>query len=153
MGCALATMPLYNEAIMNTFKITTISFIMASVIVTIDQICIHFFIEEECKHLLEHIITVIALSSMVAIVAFFLSNWALKVEQKKRDNELKETRIASTINIIHKIQDTLGNFQQSLLIIDLDLEENGIISISTREAINARIKEVYNIIAELAEVK
>ncbi len=122
---------------MRRIKFFIITFIVTAAIISIDQASVHLLMEGQCKYFSIHLFTVIFLSFIASMISLLFLNRYEKFEKRKMDLELRETKINQSIDAISKCQDVFGNFMNGLLLIELEVQEQGSISKLTIENLRA----------------
>ena len=136
---------------MRRIKFFIITFIVTAAIISIDQASVHLLMEGQCKYFSIHLFTVIFLSFIASMISLLFLNRYEKFEKRKMDLELRETKINQSIDAISKCQDVFGNFMNGLLLIELEVQEQGSISKLTIENLRAQMDDVSQNLSILAE--
>ena len=136
---------------MKRIKFLTFTFIITAAIISMDEGIVHMLLEQEGKHFTAHLFSIIFLSLIASLISLVLLKRYEKYEKRKKDLELRETKINQSIDAISKCQDVFGNFMNGLLLIELEVQERGSISRSTLDSLRLQMDDVSQNLSTLAE--
>lgn len=126
-------------------------FFITGLLITIDQLTVHFLMEQKCYHFPEHFFTVLFLSIVAAFISLLFFNRYERYQKRKKEFEIKETKVNQSIEAISRCQDVIGNFMNGLVLIELEVQEKGSVSESTIETLRTQMDSVSKSISALAE--
>lgn len=136
---------------MQRVKFFLVVFVITSLIISVDQLSVHFLMEQKCYHFPEHFFTVIFLSLLAAFISLLFFNKYERYQKQKKEFELRETKVKQSVEAISKCQDVIGNFMNGLLLIELEVQEKGSVSEATIESLRMQMDSVNKSISGLAE--
>lgn len=100
-----------------------------------------------------HVITIVFTSLIATIVSLLMVNRTEKIENKKKELELRESKIRTLQITMFTVHHIVNNFLNRLLLIRIEAEEEGTISQQTLEKLETDISDVSRKLVALSELE
>ena len=135
------------------FKRTLVAFFSMALLMTIYQVGKYHLLEGEYTIWQSHIMTIVFTSLIATIVSLCMANWIERIERRTKELELREARLQTLEATMYTVQHIVNNFLNRLQLIGLEIEDDGKLSESTIERLEADIAEVSKQMTELGEIR
>lgn len=127
-------------------------FILMAIVMTLYQVIKFLLLKGRYTIWESHIMTIVFSSLLATCVSLALSNWTEKIEKRRVEVELREARLRTLQATMHTVQHIVNNFLNCVMLIRLKAEEDGTISKSSLEKLEAKIQEVSKQLVEIGEL-
>ena len=138
---------------MKCFKRTLVAFFSMALLMTIYQVSKYHLLEGEYTIWQSHIITIVFTSLIATVVSLCMTNWIERIDRITKELELREARLQTLETTMYTVQHIVNNFLNRLLLIGLEIEDDGKLSKSTIEQLEADIAKVSKQLTELSEIR
>ena len=124
-----------------------------ALLMTIYQVSKYHLLEGEYTIWQSHIITIVFTSLIATVVSLCMTNWIERIDRITKELELREARLQTLETTMYTVQHIVNNFLNRLLLIGLEIEDDGKLSKSTIEQLEADIAKVSKQLTELSEIR
>lgn len=129
------------------------AFFSMALLMTIYQVSKYHLLEGEYTIWQSHIITIVFTSLIATVVSLCMTNWIERIDRITKELELREARLQTLETTMYTVQHIVNNFLNRLLLIGLEIEDDGKLSKSTIEQLEADIAKVSKQLTELSEIR
>ncbi|MBI5559254.1 MAG: hypothetical protein HY885_16645 [Deltaproteobacteria bacterium] len=138
---------------MKYFKRIFLPFILMAIVMSLYQVIKFYLLKGQYTIWESHIMTIVFTALLATIVSLALSNWTEKIEQRKKEVELREARLRTLQSTMRTVQHIVNNFLNCVMLIRLEAEEEGALTKSSLEKLESNILEVSRQLVELSELE
>jgi len=130
-----------------------VPFFSMALLMTLYQVGKYHLLKGEYTIWQSHIMTIMFTSLLATIISLFTMNWTARIERRRKELDLREARLETLEATMYTVHHIVNNFLNRLQLIRLETAENGKLSESTIEKLEADIVEVSRQMVELGEIK
>ena len=138
---------------MNILKNIFLPFFAMAILMTLFQTGKFYLLHETSTIWQSHVITIVFTSLIATIVSLLMVNRTEKIENKKKELELRESKIKTLKITMFTVHHIVNNFLNRLLLIRMEAEEKGTISQETLAKLESDIEEVSKKLVALSELE